>query len=64
MLKEGVRVSAKWQKQSKYHIKNGAYTICKVKINGKFVYELWHGKEVLARGDLEAMKKRHLQEVK
>lgn len=52
-----------WLKQDNYHIKNGAYTICKIQIHGKFTYELWNGKTFIARGDLKTMKYKHSVEV-
>lgn len=46
----------KWTQASKYHITNGNLTIAKVIVAGKPIYELWNGKEFVARGELEAMK--------
>lgn len=47
---------SKWTQASKYHITNGTLTIAKVIVAGKPIYELWNGKEFVARGELEAMK--------
>lgn len=45
-----------WQKMDKYYLKNGDYTICKIKIGEKMTYELWHTKTgVIQQGLMTAM---------
>lgn len=31
-----------WIEKDKYYLQNGSATICKVWLNGKVSYELWH----------------------
>lgn len=38
-----------WQRVSDWCIRSGEYTICKVFVSG-WVYELWHGKNLIAVG--------------
>jgi hypothetical protein len=35
----------------KYYMVNGTKTICKVSVNGKWLYELWDGGKFIERAD-------------
>ena len=40
-----------WQKIDNYHIRNGEYTICKIYLGERVIYELWHKDKFLQRAD-------------
>ena len=39
----------KWEPNGQYARKSGNYSICKVMVNGKWIYELWHENKCLSR---------------
>ena len=46
---------SKWTQKSKYHITNQHLTIAEIYLRDKVLYELWEGKDFIARGDLKEM---------
>ena len=44
-----------WTQKSKYHIINQHLTIARIHLRDKVLYELWEGKDFIARGDLKEM---------
>ena len=46
---------SKWTQKSKYHITNQNLTIAEIYLRDKVLYELWEGKDFIARGELKEM---------
>jgi hypothetical protein len=40
-----------WKKIDNYHICYGDYTICKIYLGERVIYELWHKEKFLKRAD-------------
>ena len=46
---------SKWTQKSNYHIINQHLTIAEIHLRDKVLYELWEGKDFIARGGLKEM---------